>query len=211
MSIDLTAPEVKAAIAAAVEEATGPLIAKRDELLSEVKKARKGQQIDPETVSRLEDQIEALKGELSTAQKAAKTATTEAEKARKSLETEAGYVQKLLIDNAMTEALTKAGVKEAVHIKAAKAMLSSQAQIVADGDNRVAKIGDKAVSDYITEWAKGDEGKFFVAAPMNSGGGAQGGGAANGGAKSLSTVKTSDKDARVAVLNQRFKEADNGA
>jgi len=70
-TIDLNSPEVKAAIAAAVEEATGPLIAKRDELLKELKTARKGQQIDPETVSKLEEQIETLKGELTAAQKTA--------------------------------------------------------------------------------------------------------------------------------------------
>jgi hypothetical protein len=170
-AIDLGAPEVKAAITAAVEEATAPLLAKRDELLTEVKKARKGQQIDPEAVSKLEDQIETLKGELSTAQKAAKTATADADKARKALESESGFVQKLLIDNAMT----KAGVKEAVHLKAAKAMLAGQAQIVIDGDARVAKVGDKPVADFVSEWAKGDEGKFFVAAPQNQGGGSQGG------------------------------------
>jgi hypothetical protein len=184
MSIDLTDPEVKAAIAAAVEEATQPLVAKRDELLAEVKKARKGQQIDPEAVSKLEDQIEALKGELTAAQRAAKTASTEADKARKALESEAGYVQKLLIDNGLTDALTKAGVKEPAHLKAVKAMLSGQVQIAADGDQRVAKVGDKALSDFVSEWAKGEEGKFFVAAPANAGGGSSGGGGA-GGAKTM--------------------------
>ncbi len=184
MSIDLNSPEVKAAIAAAVEEATAPLVAKRDELLAEVKKARKGQQIDPEQVTKLEDQIEALKGELQTAQRTLKTTQGDADKARKALESESSYVQRLLIDNAMTDALTKAGVKEAVHLKAAKAMLAGQAQIVVDGENRLAKIGDKPVADFVSEWAKGDEGKFFVAAPQNSGGGSQGGGGA-GGAKTM--------------------------
>ena len=41
MSIDLSAPEVQDAIKAAVEEATSGLIKKRDELLKEVKEARK--------------------------------------------------------------------------------------------------------------------------------------------------------------------------
>lgn len=182
-TIDLNSPEVKAAIAAAVEEATGPLIAKRDELLKELKTARKGQQIDPEVVSKLEEQIETLKGELTAAQKTAKTATTEAEKARKALETESAAVQRLIVDNGLTDALTKAGVTNPVHLKAAKALLGAQVQVAADGETRVAKVGDKALTDFIGEWAKGDEGKFFVAAPNNSGGGAAGGQGNPGGAR----------------------------
>lgn len=185
MSIDLNSPEVKAAIAAAVEEATAPLVAKRDELLKELKTARKGQQIDPETVSKLEEQIEALKGENAALQRNVKTATAEAEKARKALEAETGAVQRLLVDNGLTEALTKAGVSNPVHLKAAKALLGSQVQVVADGDQRVAKVGDKALADFIGEWAKGDEGKHFVAAPANSGGGAAGGSGAGAQTKTM--------------------------
>jgi hypothetical protein len=177
MSIDLNAPEVQAAIKAAVEEATQPLIAKRDELLGEVKKARKTQQIDPETVTKLEEQLEALRGELTTAQKAAKTATQDAEKARKELEGAEGFTQRLLVDNGLNEQLAKAGVTNPVHLKAVKAMLSGQVQVVADGETRVAKVGDKALADFVGEWAKSDEGKFFVQAPANSGGGASGSGA----------------------------------
>jgi hypothetical protein len=178
VSIDLNSPEVKEAIRQAVEEATAPLVAKRDELLAEVKKARKGQQIDPETVAKLEDEIERLKGDLTTANKAAKTATTDAEKARKALESAEGFTQKLLVDNGLTDALTKAGVTNPVHLKAAKSMLAGQVQIVADGDNKVAKVGEKALAEFAAEWAKGDEGKHFVAAPANGGGGSQGGGGA---------------------------------
>lgn len=196
MSIDLNDPEVKEAIKAAVEEATGPLLAKRDELLGELKKARKGQQIDPETVSKLEEQIEALKGELTTAQKAAKTATTDAEKARKALETAEGFTQRLLVDNGLTDALAKAGVTNPAHLKAVKSMLAGQVQIVADGDSRVAKVGDKALADFVTEWAKSDEGKHFVAAPANGGGGSQGGGGgASSHSKSATTMSHAEKAA----------------
>ena len=192
-TIDLNSPEVKAAIAAAVEEATGPLAAKNRELLTELKTAKKGQQVSPEEVSKLEDQIEALKGELTTAQKTAKTATADAEKARKALEAEGAAVQKLIVDNGLTDALTKAGVTNPVHLKAAKALLGSQVQVAADGEQRVAKVGDKALSDFIGEWAKGDEGKHFVAAPNNSGGGAAGGAGNNAAAK---TMSRSDFEAR---------------
>lgn len=202
-AIDLMDPEVKDAIKAAVEEATAPLIAKRDELLTEVKKARKGQQIDPETVSKLEDQIETLKGELGNAQKAAKTAATDAEKARKALESEQGYTSKLLVDNGLTEALTKNGVTNPVHIKAAKAMLASQVLIAAEGDAKVAKVGDKALADYVGEWAKGDEGKHFVAAAHNSGGGAAGGGGAGGAAKTMTRQAFEALDAGAKVTQAK--------
>ena len=98
MSIDLKAPEVQEAIRAAVEEATAPLVAKRDELLADLRKAKKGQQVDPEAHAQLEAQVETLKGELTTAQKAAKTAQGEAEKAKKAQEvTDARLLQHLVV------------------------------------------------------------------------------------------------------------------
>ena len=51
-------------------------------------------------------------------------------------------------------------------------------QVIADGENRGAKVGDKALTDFVSEWAQSDEGKHFVTAPANSGGGA---GAGKGG------------------------------
>lgn len=203
MSIDLESPEAKAAIKAAVEEATAALAAKNKELLGELKEARKGKTINPEDVEKLESRIEELTGQLSEAQKTAKKATTDAEKATKALADAEGFTQRLLVDNGLTDALTKAGVSNPVHLKAAKALLNGQVQIVADGDNKVAKVGDKALADFIGEWAKGDEGKFFVAAPNNSGGGATGGGGNPGKAKG---DLGGDRTARVAALNERFPE-----
>lgn len=188
-AVDLTDPEVKDAIAAAVKEATDGLSKKRDELLAELKAARKGQAIDPVEIEKRDAQIDELQGKLTVAEKAAKTATTEAEKARKSAESESAYVQRLLVDNGLSEALAKAGVTNPVHQKAAKAMLAGQVQITTEGDVRAAKVGDKALTDYVSEWAKGDEGKFFVAAPNNTGGGAGGG---NGGSGRAAAPKRSD-------------------
>lgn len=174
MSIDLTSPEAKEAIKAAVEEATAGLAAKNKELLAEVKEARKSRTIDPKEIEDRDNEIEALKTQLGEAQKTVKLATTEADKAKKALEGAEGFTQKLLVDNGLTDALTKAGVTNPVHLKAAKSMLAGQVAIVADGDNRSAKIGDKDLAAAIGEWAKGDEGKFFVAATQNNGGGANG-------------------------------------
>lgn len=201
MSIDLTSPEAKEAIKAAVEEATAGLAAKNKELLAEVKEARKSRTIDPKEIEDRDNEIEALKGQLGEAQKTVKLATTEAEKAKKALEGAEGFTQKLLVDNGLTDALTKAGVTNPVHLKAAKSMLAGQVAIVADGDNRMAKIGDKDLAAAIGEWAKGDEGKFFVAAAQNNGGGANGSNSSGGNSK---TVDRSAFDAMNHVERAAF-------
>ena len=173
-------PEAKAALKEAIDEATTGLVKKNAELLSELKEAKKGRQIDPSTVEKLEARIDELDLALAGANKAAKTATAQAEKAVKALETESAFTQKLLIDNGLGDALVKANVNNATHLKAARAMLRGDVKIVVDGENRKAMIGDKELTTYITEWAGSEEGKQFVAAPNNAGGGAQGGGSATG-------------------------------
>lgn len=175
-TIDLKAPEVQAAIQAAVDAAIQPLVSKRDELLNEVKTLRKGKQINPEDVEKLESQIEALQSDLGKATGELKTAKKSAEDATKALQSESGFTQKLLVENGLGDALLKAGVTNPAHLKAVKSMLSNQVKIVIDGDNRKAMFGDKDLGTAITEWAASDEGKHFVAAPNNNGGGSLGGG-----------------------------------
>jgi hypothetical protein len=207
VSIDLTAPEVKEAIQAAVAEATKGLVAKRDELLTELKEARKGKTIDPAELDKRDARIEELEGQLSESTKAQATALKEAKKATEALQASEGFTQRLLVDNGLTEALTKAGVTNPVHLKAVKSMLAGQVQIVADGDNKVAKVGEKALTDFVGEWAKGDEGKFFVAAPNNSGGGANGGNGSGNQQTDLSKISPTDKAARTAAIEKRLAEA----
>jgi chromosome segregation ATPase len=179
MSIDLNAPEVqdaiKAEVAKAVAHATEPLTEKNRELLNELKQARKNVEIKPEALEKVEQERDELKALLDKANKTVKEATTNAEKAIKQLETETQFTQKLLVDNGLSDVLVKAGVSNPAHLKAVKSMLASQVQIVAEGDTRIAKVGDKALEDYVNEWAKSDEGKNFVVASQNNGGGAQGG------------------------------------
>lgn len=173
--IDLNSQEVKDAIEAAVERATGPLLAKRDELLGEVKKLRKGASIDPAELERVENERDEARAQLTEASKVAKKAIQDAEKATKAQADAEGSVAKLLVDNGLSDALAKANVTNPALIKAAKAMLAGQVQIADDNGAKVARVGDKALADYITEWAGSDEGKNFVAAADTSGGGSQGG------------------------------------
>lgn len=200
--IDLTAPEVQAAISAAVEKATAPLLAKRDELLGEVKKLRKNAEIDPADLERVEAERDDLRTQLAEANKAAKAAQKAADEATKRAEAADGSVTKLLADNALGEALAKAGITNPVHQKAVKAMFAGDVQVIADGDAKVAKIGDKSVSDALTEWAGTDEGKHFVTAPDVSGGGSQGGHGVKTPNGKLPDVN--DKAARAALFASRM-------
>ena len=177
--------EVKEKIEAAVAEATAGLVAKNQELLGKVKKLQKDSQIDPAEHAALQSELDATQAKLAEATKALKAANTEAEKVKKAFEGESKLTHRLLVENGLTDALTKSGVTNPVHLRAAKAMLSGQVQLVAEGDNRIAKVGDKALADYVGEWAKGEEGKYFVAAQQNGGGGAPGGAGKGGNAKTL--------------------------
>ena len=184
MSIDLNEPEVRDAIKTAIEEAVSGLKAKNGELLTEVKKLRKGQEVDPEDFNRLKEEYEALTDQLSEAQKAVKVSAKTLETVQAQLNAETGFTSKLLVDNGLTDALVKNGIAPQ-YLNAAKSMFTSQAQIVADGDNRTAKIGDKALTDFVKEWSLGEEGKHFIAAPANNGGGSPGGKGSNNSAKVL--------------------------
>jgi hypothetical protein len=172
--MDIT-PEVQAAIDAAVETATSGLKTKNQELLDKNKKLMKGQEIDPQTVVDLEAQIDKLQSDLAVSQKSGKESVKTLETLQGQLKAETGFTQKLLIDNGLTDELVKNGVAPQF-LPAVKAMFAGQAQIVAEGDTRTAKIGDKSVSDFVKEWAASDDGKHFVKAPENSGGGSQGSG-----------------------------------
>ena len=83
------------------------------------------------------------------------------------------YLKNLTLENALNENLAKIGVKSE-YSTAVKALLKSQSKVE---DNNVI-IGDKSINDFMTEWQNG-EGKAFIAAPANSGSGANG---SNGGA-----------------------------
>ena len=199
-AIDLSAPEVQDAIKAAVEEATKGLSSKRDELLAEVKKLKQGRDIKPEDVAKLEEQIDTLKEQLSEATKAAKQSAKDADKAIKELDAERTQTNRLLVDNGLTDALVKAGVTNPVHQKAAKALLREGVALDAD---KSLKVGDKALADYITEWAGGDEGKHFVAAPAISGGGSQGG---RGKPDTKTKHEDGSKEARLARAQELLSQ-----
>ena len=172
-------PEIKAIVDEAVATATEGLKNHNKQLLADLKRnERNGKSVDPAEVERLEAALEKSQADNATLQKQNKDLTKNFEEKSNALDSESKYTRQLLIQNGLTAELSKAGVTNPTHLKAVQAMLKENVQIVVEGDARIAKIGDKALSDFVKEWAAGDEGKHFVQAPANSGGGATGG---NGG------------------------------
>ena len=167
--------EITPEIQAIIDAEKSALQAKNQELIDKNKKLMKGQEIDPQTVVDLEAQIDKLQSDLAVSQKSGKESVKTLETLQGQLKAETGFTQKLLIDNGLTDELVKNGVAPQF-LPAVKAMFAGQAQIVVEGDTRTAKIGDKSVSDFVKEWAASDDGKHFVKAPENSGGGSQGSG-----------------------------------
>jgi hypothetical protein len=186
---------------AELEAAIEVLSAKNRELLGEVKTARakaKGVEIDPAEHTALQSEVEALKAELT---KVTKESHKTVEQLQKSLNDKDSALQSYLIDNGLTEALVKVGVRSEF-MGAAKAMLRNQAQIKAEDGNYSALMGDKPLVDAVAEWAAGDEGKHFISAPANSGGGASGGSGSNPGAPKGNLG--GDKNQRVNAIKQMF-------
>ncbi|MBO9602552.1 MAG: hypothetical protein J7496_08600 [Novosphingobium sp.] len=196
MPFDPNDPDTKAALEAAITKATEPLKesiskleGKNEELVGENRKLKRGAEIKPEDLQAAEDRADKAEKALDDANKTLKAVTGERDKAVKSLETESAYTSKLLIQDGLKSALIAAGVKDEDFLDTLTAKFSSSAQVVTKGDERTAMIGDKSLSDHISEWAGSDAGKKFVAAPANGGGGAGGGGGGGSQAKAKSEAE----------------------
>jgi DNA repair exonuclease SbcCD ATPase subunit len=162
--------------------------------LAKAKAKAKGAEIDPEAHAALQTQVEELQGKL---EKVTKDSTKQIEKLTQQLTEKDGAVSKYLIDSQLTDQLAKAGVKPEF-MDAAKALLKSQAAIKAENGEYTALIGDKAISEAIKEWASGDQGKHFIAAPDNTGGGAKGGNGGGTVTKKASEMTVTEKTAFIA-------------
>lgn len=173
------------------EEEVAELKQKNADLLGKLKKKDDG---EGGKVAELESKIDDLTEQL------AKT-TRDSEKLRKALEKERDdfkalaaneqtAVSRLVLDNGLTEALTKAGVRKEL-LPAARALLKEQGilSVKSEGDVRkaVAKLAkdgkeeELTLEDYITKhFVASESGKAFIPASGNSGAGAGGNGGAGG-------------------------------
>ncbi len=172
----------QADIDAALEKAVGPLKesidkleSKRDELVAENRKLKRGAEIKPEDLTAAEDRAEKAEARAAELDKQIKTLTVERDKAAKALEMEQGAARGFALEAELASAIAEGNVVPAL-IPAFKAMVSQQAKAdLVDGKYAVS-IGDKSARDHIKAFLDSDEGKAFKAASVNSGGGAQGGG-----------------------------------
>jgi len=161
---------------------------KNKELLSEVKKERtKSREIDADKYYAMIDELESVKTENAKLNGEIKLKAKDTEKLMAQLGEKDGALQKLIIDDGLTNALTSAGVVPEL-MPAVKALLRSQTQLK---DNQ-AVIGDKPLTDFMSEWATG-EGKVYIKAPDNSGGGAGGGKQGDGSKDTPQTFKEMQK------------------
>jgi hypothetical protein len=176
---------VKDLIAAAIaeqaaehEQDTQGLKNKNAELVLKLKKAQEGTP-DAKEFAQIETQLEKAQGELKIALKEAKIFKAQAEEYKQNFEQESNVTRNLLVENGLTEALTKANVG-APFIPAVKAMLTGRVELKSDGTSKIAVIGEKSLGDFVKEWSQGDEGKHYVSAPINGGAGAGGSRTPNG-------------------------------
>jgi hypothetical protein len=192
-----------------LKAAVDALSAKNRELLGELKTVKakaRGADIDPNEFAALQSANEELLAKLT---KVERESGKTIEGLQKTLQTKDTTLQSYLIDNGLSDALLKANVRPEL-MPAVKAMLRANAKLTDEGGQYKAILGDKPLSDAVLEWAATDEGKHFVAAPANAGGGASGG---NSGGNSIQPKGNlgGDKSQRVNAINARFPElANNG-
>ena len=178
----MTLEEALAKIAE-LQESVEATAAKNAELLTKLAKAKKAatNEITPEQLAEVEAERDKLQAELVEARKLGKQVET----LTKELQVERSFTGKLLVDDGLTKALTQAGVTNPVRLKAATAMLRAGVEL----KDRKALVEGKELADFVKEWAAGDEGKHFVEASLNSGGGAPGGAKDAGGGKTMTRAQ----------------------
>lgn len=180
---------------AALQAEKEALLNKNRELLSELRAAKnKNKEIDPENYSKVLDENDTLKSELSKLKNDLGLKTKDFEKLNGQLLEKDNYLKNLTLENSLNDHLTKAGVKPEF-MNAAKALLKNQANV---SDNNVL-IGDKNIADYMTEWSASD-GKVFIAAPANNGGGATG----SNGTATVTGNLSGSKSEQEAYIKQKF-------
>lgn len=211
--IDTDTTEGKAELQKLIDAETSGLKKKNEELLGDLKKVK-------ESTKDIQTQLDELKTAKETAENEAAEKSGDIEKLKASLEAKFtkerdtlaaerdasnATVHKLLVENGLNDALTKAGVVPH-HMDAVKALIMTQhkpAVVEVDGAP-VARVGDDNIGDFVTKWAQGDQGKHYIAATANSGGGA--GGSNGGGGAPVKGDMGGDRNARTAAIAAKFPD-----
>lgn len=214
--IDTDTEDGKAALQKLIDAQTEGLKSKNQELIGETKKTK-------ETLKSIQEQLEEIKSAKEKAEEEALNKSGDVEKIKASIEAKAkkerdellaklemqtGRLNQTLVDKGLTDALVSANIA-AHHIPAVTALIkaTSKADIEDVEGALVAKFDGKPIKDYVAEWAQGDLGKHYIAAPNNGGGGA-GGSNGGGGAGTVRKADMSVKD-KTAYIREHGQEAYN--
>lgn len=184
------------------------LKAKRNELIGKLKKAREGKD-EGEDTEALRTEIEKLQGDLKKANRDLTKAQAELATVTTERDTVNSTLTNTLKETSLTEALASVKVG-AQYLPGAKALLASRVELKEVGGERKAFVGDKPLGEFVKEWSQGDEGKAYVAAPVNGGGGAQnpqGGGQSGGKTVTRAEFDGMDMASRAAFFQEGGKLA----
>lgn len=145
--------------------------------------------------AQLEQQEAEKKGEWEKLrEKMAQTHRTELEKIGGEVKKRDGFIERLLVDNGLTEAITKVGVRDEYRAAVKALLLTRKPKVVQDGEDYRAffstDMGEVPLTDYVLEWAKQAEAEPFIVASGASGGGASPNRPAAGGGNGKSAIRT---------------------
>lgn len=184
------------AVAAAIDEAKQPLVAKNKELLGEVK-ALKTEKAELETeVEELNETVSSkdkVGSEKWEKEKAKLEAKHNKEKTELATENEKlkSTVKKQLVDGGLKDQLLKANINpDDLPFVESFIKSNNTIEITDENGEQIAKVGDKKLSDFVSTWAASDTAKRFIKAPNNSGGGSNGSNT-NGGVSQEDVAKMS--------------------
>lgn len=180
MAYDAKDPKDVALVETMIDEATAGLKTKNAELLTKLAEAKKA---SPADVAGIQSKLDAVETELETTKTELKKTTRKYTALETELEGEKKFSNSTLVDREFNDALGAANIRPEFQT-AVRAMLAPKAEVQVDGDKRKVVADGKPLGDFVKAWALGDQGKAFIAASVNTGGGS-GGGQGKPNAKSM--------------------------
>lgn len=181
MEFDINSEEVQQAIkeagylakddvASIVDKEVNGLKKKNEELLGKLKNGK----VSQAELIELQSQLKEIEDEKLRAAEdwnaLEKNLRKEMDKLKGEYETRESQYTRAITERDLVSELVKANVKPEF-LEAVKAMHGTKVQYV---EGKVV-VGEKPLNEFVSEWANSDEGKHFIAAPKNNGGGAPGG------------------------------------
>lgn len=211
---------VAAALATQAEEheaETEGLVAKRDELLAKLRKARtEGGGGDAAEVERLENELSTVKATLVTTERNLRrvttelgTITTERDNALVERDSERDFSRGEIVNSRLTAELVGVNVASEF-LDDVTASLARQVAVKEVDGKREAFVGDKTLGDFVKEWA-GSKGKHYITAPAHGGGGTTPPGTPPSGTKKISEMNTLERNAHYIAIGQVAFEAQHNA